>query len=335
LVPADAEMLAERWARERLVGDLREALSSHLPDYMVPVAWVALPSLPLSPNGKLDRGRLPAPDLAEGLATQVPPRTPAEELLAGIWCDVLGAERIGVHTSFFDLGGHSLLATQVMSRLRDAFGVDLPLRRLFEMPTIAELARTIESLLAGGGAAAAAIPQVSRDQPLPLSFSQERLWVLDRLQSGDTAYNLPLTLFVEGRLAVPVLAAAFGEIVRRHESLRTIFAERDGEPVQVILPPELHPPALPTLPTVDLQGLAAPVRERETRRLAAAEAGRSFDLAQGPLLRTLLLRRQAGEHLLLVHMHHIVSDVWSMGVLVHEVEVLYAAFQAGHSLPLP
>src|SRR4051812_34131812 len=257
--------------------------------------------------------------------------------MAAIWSEVLGVRRVGIHDDFFELGGHSLLATQVMSRVREAFGVEVPLRRLFEGPTVAELARAVETLLAAGAPAPEGpIPRMPRTPApvdtaaLPLSFAQERLWFLDRLEPGQPLYTLPLVLRLEGELDAAALAAAFGEIARRHEALRTVFAERDGEPVQRVLP------AGPwELPAADLSGLPAAAREREADRLSAAEAARPFDLSRGPLLRAVLLRLAPGRHELLLTFHHIVSDGWSMGVLVREATALYAAALAGRPSPLP
>jgi amino acid adenylation domain-containing protein len=311
--------------------ELRAFLAGSLPDAMVPSAWVRLDALPLTPSGKVDRRSLPAPDPStEDAAPAAAPRGPAEELMAAIWSEVLGVRRVGVHDDFFALGGHSLLATQVMSRVREAFGVEAPLRRLFEEPTAAGLARAVEETLAAGAPAPEPILRASRDGHLPLSFAQERLWVLDRLRPGESLYNLPLILSLEGNLHAAALAAAFGEIVRRHEALRTIFAERDGEPMQIVLP------AGPwELPAVDLSGLPAAAWEREAARLALAEADRPFDLTRGPLLRTVLLRLAPGRRDLLLTFHHVVADGWSMGVLVREVGALYAAALEGRPSPLP
>ncbi|MFP5287693.1 MAG: condensation domain-containing protein, partial [Thermoanaerobaculia bacterium] len=259
----------------------------------------------------------------------VAPRNPAEKLLAGIWREVLGVPRVGAHDDFFELGGHSLLATQVASRIREAFGVDLPLRRIFEASSLTAMAAALLDV-DGGSPSLPPIRPMPRRGALPLSFAQERLWFLDRLQPGGTAYNVPLALRSSGRIETPALAAALGEVVRRHEALRTIFAERDGAPVQVILPAGGW-----TLPVVDLKALPEPMREREARELAGAEAGRPFDLARGPLLRTALLALGPEEHLLLVSMHHIVSDGWSMGVLIREMKALHEAMRAGRPSPLP
>jgi amino acid adenylation domain-containing protein len=313
-------------------GELRWFLAQSLPDPMIPTAWAQIDALPLTPTGKLDRLALSRVEPEEGTGDGEPyvaPRNPAEELLAGIWCEVLGVPRVGAHDDFFELGGHSLLATQVASRIREAFGVDLPLRRIFEASSLTAMAAALLDV-DGGSPALPPVRPVPRQGGLPLSFAQERLWFLDRLQPGGTAYNVPLALRSLGRIEVPVLAAALGEVVRRHEALRTIFAERDGAPVQVILPPGGW-----THPVVDLTALPKTLREREARRLAGAEAGRPFDLARGPLLRTALLALGPEEHLLLVSMHHIVSDGWSMGVLIREMKDLYEAVRAGRPSSLP
>ncbi|HEX2642183.1 MAG TPA: amino acid adenylation domain-containing protein, partial [Thermoanaerobaculia bacterium] len=296
---------------------LREALRRRLPEAMIPARIARLPELPLTRHGKVDRGALETLRLTEeGVEIQAP-RTPTEELLAGIWADLLGRERIGPDDSFFDLGGHSLLAARLVARVRDAFGVDLPLREVFEAPTVAAMARRI----AGARQAEEAPPlvPVSRDGDLPASFAQERLWFLDRLAPGRPAYNLAVALRLAGELEASALDRAFDAVVERHESLRTTFAERDGRPVQVIAPPRTG-----VLEAVDL----SPV---EVEPWAAEEAAAPFDLERGPLLRARLLRLGEREHVLLLTLHHIVSDGWSMGVLVREVSALYAALTPGSS----
>ncbi len=318
-------------------GELRQFLKQSLPDYMVPSAFVPMAALPLTPNGKVDRRALPAPDAdrapEEGF---VAPRTPVEEVLAGLWAEVLGVERIGVHDSFFELGGHSLLATRLASRLRGVFGVELPLRTLFDRPTLAELAAAVGEARGGGATAAPPIVPVPRHAELPLSFSQERLWFLDQLEPGGAAYNVPAALALSGALDVAALARALGEIARRHEALRTTFAAVAGRPVQ-----RIAPAAAVAVPVVDLTALATlsmDVREAEVARRIAEEIRRPFDLERGPLLRLTLLRLAAGEgsteHLALLGMHHIVSDGWSMEVLVRELTALYTAFAAGGPSPL-
>ena len=309
-------------------------LRETLPDYMVPSAFVVLEALPLTPNGKVDREALPAPERApfvpDGMAA---PSDPVEELLAGIWAEVLGLGRVGVHDDFFALGGHSLLATQVMSRLRNVLGVELPLRRLFESPTVAALARDVREARQEDPAAPPIVP-VPRDRDLPLSFAQQRLWLIDQLDPGSPVYNLPMALRLSGELIPSLLERLFAEIVRRHEALRTTFEVRAGEPVQVIAPPG-DPALWPGMPVVDLSHLPGAERETEALALARAEARRPFDLWRGPLLRFALLRLAGSEHVLLMTMHHIVSDGWSMGVLVREVAALHAAFSQGLPSPLP
>ena len=257
------------------------------------------------------------------------PRTAAEELLAGIWAEVLGIERVGVEAGFFELGGHSLLAMRMVSRARQAFGVELPLRALFEAPTVAELAARIEALRSGGAARPRRHRAGAAGRPLPPSFAQQRLWLVDRLEPGSAAYNIPHALRLRGGLDAGALRASLDELVRRHEALRTTFAERGGEPVQVIRPPAPVP-----LPLVDLRA-CRPRRGSGGARLAGAEALRPFDLARGPLLRSTLLRLDEAEHVLLFTLHHVASDGWSIEVLVREVSALYAAFRRGEPSPLP
>ncbi|HEX2095190.1 MAG TPA: amino acid adenylation domain-containing protein, partial [Longimicrobiaceae bacterium] len=280
--------------------ELREHLRGHLPEYMVPGAFVLLDALPLTPNGKLDRRALPTPGRMEE-ETYVAPRTPLEEVLAGIWVDVLGLERVGVHESFFQLGGHSLLATRILYRVRNALHVELPVRALFEAPTVAELARHVESLLqAGVRPVLPPLVPLPRQEPLPLSFAQQRLWFLAQLQPESAAYNVPSALRLEGRLDAAALEATLREVVQRHEALRTSFAVRSGRPVQVIASEGRL-----SLPIVDLTGLEPERREAWLRTLAAAEAVRPFDLRRSPLLRALLIRLAGEDHALLLTHHHI------------------------------
>ncbi len=320
-------------AGEVTVGELRQYVVERLPDYMVPSAFVVLDSFPLTPNGKVDRRALPAPDGSrpELAARYVAPRSVVEEVVAGVWAEVLGVDRVGVLDDFFELGGHSLLATQVVSRLRDALGVEVPLRQLFEEPTVAAVARWVERARAGGEAASAVPPlqPISRQGELPLSFAQQRLWFLDQLSPGGSFYNIPSALRLRGELDVGALERSLTEVVRRHEVLRTTFSEVGGRPVQVI-----HDAERVELEVVDLTGLAEADREAEALRLAREEARRPFDLERGPLFRARLLRLGREDHVALLTLHHIVSDGWSMGVLVEEMASLYAAFQAGQPSPL-
>jgi amino acid adenylation domain-containing protein len=318
--------------------ELRAFLKSRLPEHMVPSAFLILESLPLTPNGKVDRKALARLTPEQGPTEEyVEPRTPAERALAAIWSELLGRERIGARDSFFDLGGHSLLGTRVVSRVRQAFGVELPLRLLFEAPTLEELARRIEE--AAGMEVEEALETSTtegtddaEEKTAPLSFSQERLWLIDRLEPGNPAYDIPGALRLSGALDRRALERAFAEVVRRHGALRTTFPEVGGEPRQVVAPPSK---AEWPLPVVDLCGLPEDRRREEMERRIHEELLFSFDLFRGPLLRTVLLRLAEREWLLLVNMHHIVSDGWSLGVLVHDIAAAYAAFAAGRPSPLP
>ncbi|MET0398427.1 MAG: amino acid adenylation domain-containing protein [Longimicrobiaceae bacterium] len=303
---------------------LQEHLGERLPEYMVPAAYVALESIPLTPNGKLDRRALPAPDET---GRYVAPRSAVEEVLAGIWSEVLGTERVGVDASFFELGGDSLLGVRMVSRVRKALGVKLQMKVLFEANTVAALATLVEGLR-GGAAAAPPIEPVPRDRPLPLSFAQQRLWLVDRMEPGSPAYNIPYALRLRGAPDVGVLRWSLKALVERHEPLRTVFAEHASEPVQVI---RAHAP--PAFEVLDLSGLPDP--EGEARRLAREEALRPFDLARGPLLRTTLLRLGADDHVLLFTVHHIVSDGWSRDLLVRDLTALYDARGRGRDAGLP
>jgi acyl carrier protein len=322
------------------VASLRRYMQQRLPEPMLPAAFVSLQALPLTGNGKVDRqalGRL-APETMRAAGEQVGPRTATEDLLAGIWAQALGLERVGVEESFFELGGHSLLATRVTSRIKEVFGVTLPLRALFDTPTVAGLASQIEVLRSAGRSESMApdrTPLGRADRSgwsgsLPVSFAQQRLWFLDQLDPGSPVYNVPTAMALTGRIGVAALQAALGEVVLRHEVLRTTFGAAGGEPVQII-----SPGAAVALPLIDLRCLPAAPRTREAERLAGAEAQRPFDLARGPLLRSALLRLAAEQHVVLLTMHHIVCDGWSKRVLVEEVAALYAAFLAGRPSPLP
>ncbi|MCY1042404.1 amino acid adenylation domain-containing protein, partial [Corallococcus sp. bb12-1] len=308
--------------------ELRAHLQQKLPEYMVPAVYVQLDAFPLTPNGKVDRKALPAP---EASATQrdryVAPRTTTERQLAALWAEVLRVERVGNEDHFFELGGHSLLATQVVARVRATFGVELPLRALFEEPTLRRLAARIEH--AGRARELPAFVPVPRtDTPPPLSFAQQRMWFLDQLQPGSPAYNIPVALRIHGALDAAALERAFEALVHRHEALRTTIAQHEGVPVQ-----HIHPPAPFHLPCTDLSGSTNP--EAEARRLAAEEAARPFDLATGPLLRAHLLRLGESQHVLLLTLHHIISDGESTGVLVREVAALYQGFHDGRPTALP
>ncbi|MEH2121098.1 condensation domain-containing protein [Nostoc sp.] len=253
------------------------------------------------------------------------PRNPVEELLAGIWKQILSVEQVGIHDNFFELGGHSLLATQVMSRVRDTLQLELPLRYLFEAPTIASLADSIETIrLIKQGLQAPPIERVPRDRNLPLSFAQQRLWFLHQLDPNSVAYNGSDAVLLEGVLNVAALEKSINEIVRRHEVLRTCFAIVQGQAVQRISSELMMP-----LPIMDLQNLPQTERETEVQRLGQADVQQPFDLTRAPLMRLTLLHLSTNKHILLVTMHHIISDGWSAGVFIQEISALYEAFTTG------
>ncbi len=298
--------------------DLRAHLRELLPEALIPSAFVSLPALPMTAAGKVDRLALPAP---EATVSADAPRTPAEEMLAAIWMDVLGVEA-GPDDSFFALGGHSLLAVRLLSRAREAFGVDLPLRALFAAPTIRGLAGEITA--ASKDALLPPLLPGARDSLAPLSFPQQRLWFLDRLQPGRAIYNVPIALRLDGLLDPAALERGLDGVVRRHEALRTRFVEVDDQPCQEVLPPSRFP-----LPEVDLRALPTVTRAGELARLGREEALRPFDLSRAPLLRAHLVRLDTAESALLLTLHHIVSDAWSDEVLGRELSALYS----GRPLP--
>ncbi|HKH45903.1 MAG TPA: amino acid adenylation domain-containing protein, partial [Thermoanaerobaculia bacterium] len=310
--------------------DLRAGLAAILPDYMVPAAFVVLDALPRTPNGKVDRQALARvePERAEA-ARRGAPRSPVEELLAGVWAEVLRSGPVESGDDFFALGGHSLLAARVVARVREVFGVELPLRSLFETPTLAGLAAHVErARRAERGDAPPPLVRAGRSGPLPASFAQERLWFLDRFGVTGPAYHLTNAVRLRGALEAGALAAALSALVRRHEALRTTFGVVEERVVQVIAPPGPLP-----LPVLDLRLLSAARREGELRRLAGEEARRLFDLARGPVVRATLVALGEEEHALFLALHHIASDGWSMQVLVRELAVLYAAACAGEPPP--
>src|SRR6185369_4376770 len=257
-------------------------------------------------------------------------RTEVEELLVALWAELLPAERIGVEDNFFALGGHSLLATRLLSRVRELFGVEVPLRALFEEPTVAGVASQVEhARWEGQGLEAEPLLAVSRQQPLPLSFAQQRLWFLDQLEPNNSFYNVAVGRRWQGVLDVAVLERSLSELARRHESLRTTFALRDSEPSQVIAEPQ------PVRLTVeDLSHLPEAEREIEASRLGRAEAQQPFALSVGPLWRTKLLKLSDTEHVLLLTLHHIITDGWSLRVLFRELSTLYNRYARGEDSPL-
>ncbi|HFE52348.1 MAG TPA: amino acid adenylation domain-containing protein, partial [Bacteroidetes bacterium] len=327
VVPASPETDVDR-------GELRNYLAERLPDYMIPSALVVLDSLPLTPSGKVDRRALPAPDYGTDRveAAYVPPRTPMEELVAGLWAELLGASRVGAQDNFFEIGGHSLLATQVVSRLRETLGVEVPIRLFFEQPTVEGLARVLEELVREEkGVKAPSLVRVERtDDGLPLSFAQERLWFLHQLEPESAVYNITEALRFSGDFDPDVFVRSLKRVVDRHEVLRTTFSEVKGRPVQVV-----HDDFELPVTVVDLGRLTEKEASAEVERLTRLESRRPFDLQRGPLFRVTLAALPTGEWAVVVVMHHIISDGWSMGVLIRELGAIYGALRRGEKPALP
>ncbi|HEY9825555.1 MAG TPA: amino acid adenylation domain-containing protein, partial [Stenomitos sp.] len=300
--------------------DLRFFLKTQLPDYMVPALMMSVASIPLTPTGKLDRRSLPQPKATDWTASDsyVAPRTSVEAALTFMVAEVLGLERIGIYDNFFTLGGHSLSAMQVLTRIRTMFGKDVTLRSLFSDPTIAALATQLEQTsVPDQRPETEAITIVDRSQPLALSFAQERLWFLYQFEGISATYNLPFALRLRGQINLAAMEQSLNAIVERHESLRTTFAQRTEQSIQIV-----HPAVALHIPVVDGEGCD----ERWIQEQIHQESRRCFDLEAGPLLRLTLLRLSADEHVLLVTMHHIISDAWSIGVFVQEIMAHYPSF---------
>ncbi|GAA1591043.1 non-ribosomal peptide synthetase [Actinoplanes couchii] len=304
--------------------ELRAFAGEHLPAYMVPAAVVSIDEIPLLPSGKVDRSQLPEPAVTRPtpVAGARLLDEPVVRMIAAIWADLLDVEVVGPHDDFFELGGHSLLVTRVMSRIREAFGVEVPFGALFEAPTAAGLAEVVMSLAARG--ATEPVPPVTagrRDGDLPLAYSQQRLWFLNQLIPDNPFYNLPVSCRIEGRLDVEALHRAVTAVVHRHEALRSTVEETsDGRAVQVVQPGGEVP-----MPVLDVPGDTAPARLAEAARMVERTASRVFDLAHGPVFRAALLRLSDTDHVLVLVLHHIAGDGWSMGVIARDLTRLYAA----------
>ncbi|MGI9290753.1 MAG: amino acid adenylation domain-containing protein, partial [Gammaproteobacteria bacterium] len=302
---------------------LRDQIKADLPEYMMPSAFIILDEFPLTPNGKIDRKKLPAPEWRPQ-KEYVAPRTEVEELLAEMWSDLLRIERVGVHDDFFALGGHSLIATQVISRVRDQLGTELELRKLFKFPTIEQFALCIDE--DGGTLAAEAIRPVPHDDGAVLSFAQQRLWFLDKLEDGSSAYNMAWPMRLEGPLNKAALTTALNELVARHESLRTTFVTRDGEAVQMVAQSMAVELSVKVMRGAD---------DDEVGKHLTQLAAHNFDLSRGPLFGARLLELDDEEHVLVILIHHIISDAWSMEIVYRELVALYAAALDQTSAGLP
>ncbi|MFJ4190551.1 amino acid adenylation domain-containing protein [Kitasatospora sp. NPDC089509] len=308
---------------------LRSALRERLPGYLVPAAVTVLPSFPRSTSGKIDRGQLPPPQThsSEGTA----PRTATEQALAGIVAEVLGLPGIGVHDDFFTHGGHSLLATKVIARVRDHFGADLPLRAIFEHPTVAELAARIPTgPVDTRRPAQLPIPRVPRDRPLPLSFVQERIWLLQRLAPESTVYNVPRALRIRGVFDRDVVEQVLADLEQRHEILHTAYPDIDGTPMQVV-----HEPRGIPLAGVDLEGVPEAEQEERVRELILAAGREPFDIENGPTIRVTLVRLGPADHVLVVIEHHLIHDGWAQGVFLRDFLELYEGRTTGRAARLP
>ena len=326
-IPGDKRLVAYFVTQEQLDSKkLRKYLKSKLPDYMIPAAWMHLEAMPLTPNGKCDRQALPSADFTRNTNNYIAPTNAQEEILANIWQELFGIEQVGINDNFFELGGHSLLATRVVSKIRQSLAVELPLRALFECPTVAKLARQLSHNFARE---VPAIEPVSRNRDLPLSFAQQRLWFLAQLEPDNPTYNIPEALSLQGKLDIGVLTQTLETIIERHEILRTNFTTVGDRPVQVV-----HPQINLELPAIDLTSLPAIEREEKVTELTEQEALKPFDLERDSLLRVTLIKLGEQEHIIFFTMHHIISDGWSTGILVREVAALYRAFLAGKASPL-
>jgi len=314
------------------VRELREYLKGRLPEYMIPGSFVKLAHLPLTPNHKVDRKALPAPDdmLYRRQEYLLSPRTPIEELLVSIWSKVFGAKRISINDSFFDLGGHSLLATRIVSHLREVFDVEVSLSQIFESPTIAGLAESVEKLLKHGQTRQLpSVERISRQGELPLSFAQQRFWFLNQLTPGSALYNIPIAMRLHGAINYAALQDSFHKVVQRHESLQAAFPCVEGQPVQVLTENE---PLMFSL--IDLSGFSQLETEGKMADCVNDLARYPFSLDEYPLFRVALIRLTEQEHVLVLTLHHIIFDAWSAAILIRELSAFYHASCTGESAQL-
>jgi amino acid adenylation domain-containing protein/non-ribosomal peptide synthase protein (TIGR01720 family) len=332
IVPYRSSLPATHHERSALVDEVRRFLQDQLPDYMCPAKIVVLEQLPLTSNGKIDREALLIAVSAQADSDhRTAPRTSTEELLATIWCSILGMPEVGIHDNFFALGGHSLLMTQLLARVSTALRVDLPLRSAFDTPTIAEMAEQIEAAHQNDRELPPPLVPIPRTQPLPLSFAQQRLWFFDQLDPGSPLYAMPLVaMHLDGPLNLDALERTVDTLVQRHETLRTTFALVEGRPAQVIAAPGKAP-----LQFLTFAGLSPIEQASKLDQLIAAETWRSFDLAHGPLMQITLIQLGEQKHVLLLAQHHIISDGWSFRLLMREFLTCYDAFVNEQPVPLP
>jgi len=315
------------------ISEIRKYLKKFLPDYMIPTRFQFMHALPLTANGKIDRKSLLEPEWLHEKDDAAKPTNPIEEIIADIWSEILSLDSVGIHDNFFEIGGHSLIATRIVSRLRRIFNIELSVRRIFESPTISELSTCVQSTRNRDDIPVIpSITPISRTSDIPLSFAQQRLWFLDTLEGKNATYNMPAAIRLKGSPDLRTIRRAFNEITRRHEILRTVFKveHEKTEPVQSIFSRlDID------VPLIDLQNVDLKDPEAETLRLALIEAQKPFDLHKGPLIRAALLQTAPDDHVLLVDMHHIISDGWSVDILIREFVARYNAFSTDEPSPLP
>lgn len=308
---------------------IREYLKHYLPDYMIPAGFVVLESFPVTNNGKIDYRALPEPNFATSQTNYVPPHTPTQQKLANIWSQILKIENIGIHNNFFELGGHSLLATQVISRIAKTFNIAIPLKLIFELPTISQLSQHIQTNQKNHNSGLPPIPTRQKKQHIPLSFAQQRLWFLSQLEPNNNAYNMPLALQIQGSLNITTLEKSIAAIIQRHQILHTNFISLDGEPIQIVKDDINF-----QLSMIDLQNLPEQQREIEAKKIINQTIKKPFNLAKDSLFCVQILRLNSELHLLLFNIHHIIFDGWSDQILQQELAALYQAFSTGNSSPL-
>ncbi|MBT4836558.1 MAG: amino acid adenylation domain-containing protein, partial [Methylococcales bacterium] len=329
--PGNKRLVGYAVAKKSLTIDghkIKQAIKQELPDYMIPSIIVAMQALPLLPNGKINRQFLPKPDQSLTEREIEQPVSMMEKAIAGLWEQILEVSMIGRQDNFFALGGHSLLATQLIAKIRDHLKVELPLRILFEASTLAELATAVENKNSQNIDAPAIIP-VSREQVLPLSFAQERLWFLDQLEPGNPIYNIPVVIRITGDLNVNVLHQSLQTIIQRHEALRTVFKSDNGQPsIEIFSSMDFE------LPVTDIRGLNDDEKSAHAEQLALKEVRHQFNLERGPLIKCRLIQEYDQQQLLVITMHHIISDGWSGGVFFQEINALYSAYCHDEVSPL-
>jgi len=314
---------------------LREFVSGRTPDYMIPSAFIRMDQFPLTPNGKIDRKCLPEPDQGEIQKSleldYIAPRNPTEKIIAGIWSEILAIEKIGIKHNFFLLGGHSLLATQVISRIKTELKVNLPLRFIFEKPTVSDLTSEVEKikLTSNGQEEEKMVPRAIQEN-IPLSFAQERLWFLDQIEPNSPFYNMPESYRIKGIIDLNILETCFNDIIIRHESLRTFFISEDGNPYQSI-----QDSYKLEIPLIDLSNLPLTERDEESKVIIEEESKTPIPISKVPLFRIKIIKYDENDHIFLMTIHHIISDDWSTKVIIKELTALYQSYQQRTKLIIP